>query len=126
MGKYPGQNPTHKSYNGPSHKSQYISGFRDKGSSSSQPLRNHSSIQPNGGLRKMKCYYCEGEHWIKDCEKFTRDKAKYKLKTADLAKKYKSKFRQAAKNGSISVNEVTSALELTYQVGQVEQLLGTV
>ena len=73
----------------------------------------------------MMCYYCEGEHCIKDCKKFTRDKAKYKLKTADLARKYKSKFRQAAKNDSISVNEIASAPELTYQLEQVEQLLGT-
>ena len=73
----------------------------------------------------MKCYYCEGEHHIRDCDKFTKDKAKYKLKTVDLAKKYKSKFRKAAKNGSMSVNEITSAPELTYQVEQVEQVLGT-
>ena len=73
----------------------------------------------------MKCYYCEGDHCIKDCKKFTRNKAKYKLKTVDLAKKYKSKLRQAAKNDSISVNEIASAPESTYQVEQVEQLLGT-
>ena len=74
----------------------------------------------------MKCYYCEGEHHIKDCKKFTRDKAKYKLKTVDLTKQYKSKFRQAAKNGSISANVIASVLELTYQVEQAEQLLGNV
>ena len=109
MGKNPGQNPTHKTYNGPSHRLQYISSFR--GSSSSQPHRNHSSYQPNQSLRKMKCYYCEGEHSIKDCKKFMRDKAKYKCKTVDFARKYKSKFRQAAKSGSISVNEIASAPE---------------
>ena len=42
----------------------------------------------------MKCYYCEGEYCVKDCEKY---KAKYKLKTVDLTKKYKNKFRQVAK-----------------------------
>ena len=41
----------------------------------------------------------------------------------DLTKKYKNKFRQAAKNGSISVNEIGSALELSYPVEQAEQLL---
>ena len=59
----------------------------------------------------MKCYYCEGEHCVKDCKKFTRDKAKYKLKTTDLAKKYKNRFRQAAKNRNISVNEIASVPE---------------
>ena len=73
----------------------------------------------------MKCYYPEGEHCIKDCDKSAKDKAKYKPKTVDLAKICKSKFRQAAKNGSISVNEIASAPESTYQVEQAEQLLGT-
>ena len=73
----------------------------------------------------MNCCYCEGEHCIKDCEKFTRNKVKYKLKTMDLAKKYKNKFRQAAKNGNISVNEIASVPELTYLVEQAEQLLGS-
>ena len=45
------------------------------------------------------CYYYEGEHYVRDCKKFTKGKAKYKLKTMDLAKKYKDKFRQAAKKG---------------------------
>ena len=47
------------------------------------------------------------------------------LRQWDLAKKYKSKVRQAAKNGSILVNEIASAPQLTYQVEQVEQLLWT-
>ena len=69
-GKNPGQNPTHKTYDGPSHRSQYSYSFRDRGSSSSQPHRSHSSYQPNKSQRKMKCYYCEGEHHVKDCNKF--------------------------------------------------------
>ena len=54
------------------------------------------------------CYYYEGEHCIRDCEKSTKDKAKYKLNTADLARKYKQKFRQAARKGNTTVNEVSS------------------
>ena len=73
----------------------------------------------------MKWFYCEGEQCIKDCEKFTRDKAKYKLKTMDLTKKYKNKFRQAAKNGNISVNEIASVLEMAYLIEKAEQLLGS-
>ena len=42
---------------------------------------------------------------------FTKDKAKYKLKTTDLAKKYKDKFRQAARKGNITISEVSSVPE---------------
>ena len=81
---------------------------------------DQNSHQPNQGQRKMKCYYFEGEHHIKDCEKFTRDKAKYKLKTMDLTKKCKNKFRQAAKNGNIFVNEIACVPESTYLVEKAE------
>ena len=57
------------------------------------------------GQRKLEYYYCQGEHLVRDCEKFNKDKAKHKCKTADLAKKYKDKIRQAAKKGNITVNE---------------------
>ena len=89
MGKYPGLSPMHKTYNGPSCRSHYSSSFRDKGSSnsSSQPCRKHSIYQPKQGPRKMKCYYCEGEHHIKRLQNHTRDKAKDKLKMVDLTKK---------------------------------------
>ena len=34
-----------------------------------------------------------------------KDKAKYKLKTADLTEKYKDQFSQAARKGNITLNE---------------------
>ena len=122
-GKYPGQNPTHKTYNDPSHRSQYSSSFRDRSSSSqynSQTDRDQSSLQPNQGQRKVRFYYCEGEHPVKDWEKFTRDKAKYKLKMMDLTKKYKNKLRQAVKNGNMSVNEIASMMESSNLVEKAE------
>ena len=69
------------------------------------------------------CYYCKGEHHIKELKKFTKDKAKYKLRTMDLAKKYKDKFRQAARKGNITVSEVSSVPESIYLVEQEDQLL---
>ena len=51
------------------------------------------------------------------------DKSKYKLKTTNLTKKYKNQFRQAAKNGNISENEIARVLELTNLVEKAEQLL---
>ena len=70
------------------------------------------------------CYYCEGEHHVRDCKKFTKDKAKYKLKTTDLTTKYRDRFRQTTRKGNITVSEVSSVPESTYSVEQVEQLLG--
>ena len=66
------------------------------------------------------------EHLVRNCEKLSKDKVKYKLKTADLAKKYKDKIRQAAKKGSITVNKAifSDAQESTYSMEQVRQLLG--
>ena len=61
----------------------------------------------------------------KTAKKFTMDKAKYKLKTMDLTKKYKNKFRQVAKNRNILVNEIASVPESTYPVDKAEQLLGS-
>ena len=45
----------------------------------SQPHRDQGSYQPNQGQRKLVCYYCKGKCHNRDCEKFTKDKAKYKL-----------------------------------------------
>ena len=105
---YTGQNPSNKTYNGPQHRLQADSSFRSSNRKhNSQPCRDQGSYQPNPGQRKLMCYYCEGKHHIRDCEKFTKDKAKYMLKTADLTKKYKDKFRQAARKRNISVNEVS-------------------
>ena len=73
----------------------------------------------------MICYSCEGEHYIRGCNKFTKDKAKYKLKTMDLTKKYKDKLRQAVRKGNISVNKIASVPESTYPVEQTEQLIGS-
>ena len=59
-------------------------------------------------------------------QKITKDRAKYKLKTADLTKKYKDKFRQTARKRNTTVSEamLSSAPESTYLVKQVEQQLG--
>ena len=65
-----------------------------------------------------------GEHCVRDCKMFTKDKGKYKLKTMDLTKKCMDKFRQAARKGNITVSEVSSVPELTYSVEQVQELLG--
>ena len=129
MGKYTGQNPTNKTYNSSNCWSQTNSSFSNRQYDNNrqynrQPFRDQVRYQPNCGQRKVTCYYCEGEHYIRDCEKFIKDKTKCKPETVDLTKKYKDKFKQAARKGNITVNEVSSVPESIYLVQQVEQLLG--
>ena len=126
--KYTRQNSPSADYNGPQHRTQTSSNFRrgDK-QYNKQPCTDQGSYQPNWGPRKLVCYYCEGENCVRHCKKFSKDKAKYKLKTADLAKKYKDKFRQASRKGNVTVNEETlsSTQESTYSIKQAEKLLGS-
>ena len=51
------------------------------------PNNSHSHQTPN----KMKHYYCEGEHCVNEYEKFKKDKVKYNVSKANLAKKYKDR-----------------------------------
>ena len=129
FGKYTKANLLVKTYNSNSQcNMQYSSNFRDGGKHHSSQFHKDQSKQPYSicGSRKLECYYCQGEHLVRDCERFSKDNVKYKLKTADIAKKYKDKIRQAAKKGGITVNEAafSYAQESTYSMEQVEQLLG--
>ena len=110
LGKYAKATPTIKTYNSnPNSNVQHSSNYRDGGKyHNSQFCKDQNKPQYNThGPRKQKCYYCQGEYLVRDCEKFKKDKVKYKLKTMDLAKKYKDKIRQAAKKGNITVNKAT-------------------
>ena len=77
-------------------------------------------------LTLFKCYYFEGDHHLKSCNKFSKDKAKYKLKSADMFQKCKDKIMQQAKKENVSINEAAfmMAQESTYSVEKAEQLLG--
>ena len=73
---------------------------------------------------KVKCYYCNGEHCINECEKFKKDEDKYNLSRANIAKKYNEKLLQNAKKSSISINETalsSKSQESTYSIEQAEQ-----
>ena len=86
--------------------------------------RKQGKQQYNCVPSKLKCYYCKGEH-IKECRKFRQDRAKYKLKIADITQKYKDKIIQEARK-DISIDEATfssNQQESTYSVEQVKQLL---
>ena len=75
---------------------------------------------------KVKCYYCDGEHHINEFEKFKKDKAKYNLSRADIAKKYEERILKNAKKSSIFINEAAlsnKSQESTYSIQQAEQLI---
>ena len=78
------------------------------------------------GPRKLTCYYCEGEHKVKNCVKLAREKSKDKQRDTDVTKHYKSKLWDAMQKGNITINEASFARmpEMTYSVEQMEQLLG--
>ena len=78
---------------------EYISNFRDGGKyHSNQFHKDQGKPQYNThGPRELECYYCQGEHLVRDCEKFNENKVRYRFKTADLAKNYEDKIRQAPK-----------------------------
>ena len=95
-------------------------------SSNSQYNRDQGRSQYNCIHAALKCYYCEGDHHLKNCEKFSKDKAKYKLKSVDMFQKCKDKIMQQAKKENVSINKAAFAMaqESTYSVEEAEQLLG--
>ena len=96
------------------------------GTNSHQISRNQGRPQFSHTHTNIKCYYCKGEHCIRDCNKFMQDKAKFKLKTAEIVQKCKDKVMQKARKDNASINEVTfpTGQESMYSVKQAEQLLG--
>ena len=42
--------------------------------------------------KKLTCYYCKGEHMVKDCIKLAKEKSWDKQKDTDMAKHYKNKI----------------------------------
>ena len=124
--KYTKPNSPVKAYNNSLHNTQYSSNFRNGNEQhSSQFHRGQGKQQYNCRQGKLECYYCKGDHIIRDYEKFSKDRTKNNLKTTDLVKKYMDKLRQAIRKGNITVNEATfsNAQELTYSMEQAEQLL---
>ena len=76
--------------------------------------------------KKLLCYYCEGEHLIKDSFKLAKERSQDKQKDTEVDQQYKNKLRDAVQRESITVNEAlfAGAPETTYSVEQMEQLIG--
>ena len=100
----------HKSYNSFYFRSQHNSNQFNR--NQGKPQYSHASSKPKG-------YNCKGEHLVKECKKLKQDKAKYKLKTANIIQKYMNKIIQKARKDHISINEATfssNQQESTYSV----------
>ena len=75
---------------------------------------------------KVECYYCNGKQCINKCEKFNKDKVKYNLSRANIAKKYKEGLLKNAKKSNISINKAalsSKSQESTFSIEQTEQLI---
>ena len=72
---------------------------------------------------KVKCYYCEGGHHINKYEKFKKDKDKYNLSRADIAKKYKETPKECQKT-NISITEAAFSSKPQESTCSIEQLIG--
>ena len=116
-----------KTHSGPQYNPQTRSTFRNTPKPpNNQYSRDQGRSQYNHTPANLKCYYCQGDHLLKECHKFSKDKAKYKLKSADMFKKCKDKIMQQAKKENVSINEATFTMvqESTYSMEEAEQLLG--
>ena len=114
-----------KTYNSPHFSPHKSSHFRSPHNFNSHwSNSNQRRSQYNCSQNNLKCYHCKGKHYIRDHDKFTQDKAKYKLKTSDIVQKYKDKIIQKAKKDNVSISEATfsTSQESTYSMEQAKQL----
>ena len=126
-GKATGHSTLDWSYIGQPHQAQFSNYFRDtnrhpRGSlkkGQGQQLYKHSP-------RKLTCYYCEGEHMVKNCIKLAKEKSRDKQKDTDMAKHYKNKIQDPAQRGNITINKASfpRVPETTYFIEQMEQPFG--
>ena len=128
QGKYHKPRIPSKTYNGSHFRSHSNSHFSSPHATSSQQFsRNQGRPQFSHTHSNIKCCYCKGKHCIRECDKYSWDKSKSKLKTVEIMQKCKDKIVQKAGKDNISVNEAsfsTTGQESVYSVEQVEQLLG--
>ena len=72
--------------------------FRENNKQPRGPFRKSQGQPANKhGPRKILCYYCEGEHLIKDCVKLAKEKSRDKQKDIEVARQYKNKLRDENK-----------------------------
>ena len=91
-----------QSNSGQSHPVQSGNNFRDtnrhqRGSFKKILGKQHYKHSP----RKLSCYYCEGEHLVKDCIKLAKEKSRDKQKDIDVARCYKNKLQDTMAWGVI-------------------------
>ena len=124
-GKATSDNTLDWSFNGHRHQVQFSNNFRDTNRHPRGSLKNGQGQQHyKHSPRKLTCYYCMGEHMVKDCVKLAKEK--YRGKQKEMAKHYRNKIRDAVERDNITINgpPFTRAPEITYSIEQMEQVLG--
>ena len=81
------------SNNGQPHPAWFSNNFRDtnrhpRGSLKKGLGQPHYKHSP----KKLTCYYCQGEHMVKDCIKLAKEKSRDKQKDTNVARCYKKKI----------------------------------
>ena len=86
-------NTLDQSYNDQPHQVWFSNNFRDTNRQPRGPLKKGQGQQHyKHSPRKLTCYFCEGEHVVKDYIKLAKEKSKDKQKDTDVAKHYKNKI----------------------------------
>ena len=76
-----------KTHSNPHYNPQTRSTFRNTHKThNNQHNRDQGRLQYHCSPANLKCYYCQGDLLLKECNKLTKDKTKYKPKTVDMLK----------------------------------------
>ena len=59
----------------------------------------------NKDMGELKCYHCEGPHYISQCEKYQKEKSRYQEKHQDIKKRMVSKLHRFADNKHIGISK---------------------
>ena len=59
----------------------------------------------NKDVRGLKCYHCEGPHYISQCEEYQKEKSRYQEKHQNMKKRMVSKLHRFADNNCICISE---------------------
>ena len=122
-GKVTWQNTSDHSNNGQPHPVQFHITFRENNKHPRGLFRKSPGQQ---AYKKIVCYFCKGEHLIKDCVMLAKEKFQEKQKDTEVVQQYKNILQDAMQIDNITIKEASfgRAPETAYSVEQMEQLLG--
>ena len=116
-GKATRHNTFNWSNNGKPNSVQFSNNFRD--------THKHPLGSIKKGLGQLNCKHSPKKHMAKEYIKLLKERSR-EQKDTDMARCYKKKIWDVVQRGNITINEMSMAraLETTYSMEQMEQLLG--